>query len=697
MTQEPGEEWKGLDYSQPIEALRPLIAKLPEDQKQDALRAWASKEIAKERSSGFSPLPAGQEGIPIIGGLLDEASAGINAGLAALTDNRIGQPYDEGLALTRERSRQADEANPALAFGSKAVAGLATGGAILRVAASAPTVLGRMWQGLKAGTPIGAVEGFTRGEGGIAERVDSAKTGAAVGGVAGFALPGLAAAASRGYGAAADLVSPAITRMRHGPEAAADEILARRIAREGSTPAAKRLDLQKGQAAATFGQNSQAQLPEAIADTSDAMQRLTGSVYRSGAEAGNAVKGALQARQKGPDNQYGQPAADAAPAQRDRILEDVERALRIRSSDTARNTDRKIMAQQAREGARLYQIAREQSEDFDLAPQLEALAERMQMYPGPFADKLKAAGDLFVRQSDEGGTLVNNVTQFDASKKALDDMIEAAQRSGENNMARELTEFKNGLLGAVHGADGSRNTAYRTARQAWGTAAENREAIELGRSALRDGSEISAENFAALNPGQQQLFRLGFLESVRNATARTRPGNDATMLFQEPRVRELLNAIIPQPRRRTAAFANRRERFGEVMRREERMGQTRQAVIGNSATAQRQMDDAEFTGDTIRTMYDRFRHSPGLLNMGLEAIGATMQRVFDYRQDVALALAQRLLTTDRTVQNQILRRLQRRGGPDVFQRFAEQIDQTAAQIASTGSPAVIDVTVDRGD
>lgn len=120
------------------------------------------------------------------------------------------------------------------------------------------------------------------------------------------------------------------------------------------------------------------------------------------------------------------------------------------------------------------------------------------------------------------------------------------------------------------------------------------------------------------------------------------------------------------------------------------MVQTRNAVLGNSSTAQRQQDDAEFTGDTLRSMWDRFRSAPSLFNMGVEAVGSGIQAIFGYRQDVARELAQRLLTTDRTLQNQILRRLQRRAGPDVFQRFADHVDRTALQITQSGVPALVD-------
>jgi hypothetical protein len=689
----------------------------------DQTKAEAVERVSKERAAGFQEMPRFAEGLPFIGGLLDEATGVVQQGLHTLSGGRIGEPYEMGLELERERSKQADEANPAMSFTGKVGAGLAgfggvagAGDAVLSSiaralsrnpnAAVAPiqamfrpaeTVLGNVAKGATVGAGVGAAEGFTRGEGDVGGRLESAKDTAIGGAVLGGALPIAAAGVTRGYGAVSDLVSPTLTRMRSGPDAAADEILARRIASEGATPAQKRLDLQQGQNAARLAQNSQAELPETLADTSDAMQRLAGSVYRAGGEAGNLVKRDLQARQRGPDNPYGRQAAGAAPGQRQRALDTTERALLIRSSESARKTDRQIMAQQARDGNRLYSQARDQSEAFDLDPAIQGMALKAQQYPGPFAARLQRAINLFRQSGSQGNKplWVDNIRRFDASKKALDDEIEKAQRAGSNNLVRELQQFKDDLLNAVHAYDTAgnptRNAVYEQARRTWGTAAENREAIELGRAALRENAEITAEQYQALTAGQQTLFRLGFLESVRNAMGRTRPGSDATLLFQEPRVQQLMNAIIPTPRGKSAVYANRPERFGEVMRREGRMVQTRNAVIGGSPTQQRSGDDMQFAGDTLRGMWDRFRQAPGIANMAIEAVGAGIQRVFGYRQDVALALAQRLMTTDRAAQNAILNRLRSRGGPDVFARFANQIDQTALQLSASSMPALSDL------
>lgn len=686
-----------LDYDAPIDQLRSEIGKLPEASQKRAYDMWADKRVAKERSLGLGQLPSAERGIPIIGGLLDEATAGVGSVLHGVTGGAIGHPYDEGLALERARQRQAEEANPALAATSQLAAGIATGGPLIGRLAPARTLAGRVGQGVAVSVPLGNTERFTRGEGSFSERADEAVSGTGLDIGLGAAFPVAGSLVTRGAGAAQQYLNPTLTRLRHGPEEAADEILAQRIAREGSSPAQKRLDLQRGQAqAARMGSNSNATLPEAIADTSDDMQRLTGSLYRQGGEAGNFVRDTLNRRQRGPENAFAPAASSAPDGQQARIMDATERALLVRTADSARRTERQIQAEQAREGRALYQRAYENSDEFDLSPAITALGLVIQQYPRPVAARLERARNLFLRPGSPRNQpfWVDNIRRFDAAKKSLDDMIEAAQRQGQNNLARELTGFKDGLLRQVHGVDeagnATRNLAYQEARQAWGTAAENREAIELGRAALRERSEISVDQYRELTRGQQQLFRIGFLESLRNALGTKRPGNDVTQLFQQQRVRDLMGEIIPTPQGRNAVFADRPQRYGDLLRREGRMVQTRNAALGNSMTQRNQVDDMTFTGDALASMWNRFRSAPSMFNMGVEAIGVGIQRVFGYRQDVALALARRLLETDPTTRNQILRRLNQRGGPNVFARFADHVDRSSVALLGASKPALIE-------
>lgn len=473
---------------------------------------------------------------------------------------------------------------------------------------------------------------------------------------------------------------------------AADTILANRINRAGQTPADLSVDLDAGQEAARLGSNSRAQLPEMLADQSDAMQRLTGSAYRAGGEGAENIRGALQTRQRGPENFFADRPNNLPQGQLERVQEATDRAMGIHTAQSARATEADLVATQKAKADTLYEQARQQSEPFDLQPALDAMAFRKTNYPPAFANRLQEAIDLFAPSqtgtTNAGRFTVDNIERFDNAKRALDDMIEGAQRGGSNNLARELTGFKHSLMQRVHEARDptlppdqqmAKNPFYAQARSEFGTDASNQEALQLGRDALRENSEISVEHHRALSASQQKLFRIGLRESINRTMGSKKPGSDVTQLFQTRRVRELLNEAIPTGR---GMLSDTPERFGEYMGREGRMVGTNNKVLGNSATQMRSQDDQEFNGDILGNLYNRFRHSPTLLNVVAESVAALGRRFFGLRQDTAAALAQRLMETDPVARRAYLAHLAQNFGPGPVRNFLSGLDEAAGRIGA---------------
>lgn len=191
----------GVDFTQPVEVVRSAIAKLPDSDREDALRQWADTFVAAERkNSGISGAISNTARTlsrgTFVGPYLDEANA-VTAGLMhKATGGAMGAPYDETLAYNRARDRAVDRDYPVASFAGKVAGGIAGGGAALRAGSSAigatvagplafvapaATTGGRIAQGAAIGAGYGAVQGFGEGEGGIGNRVESAATGAGVG------------------------------------------------------------------------------------------------------------------------------------------------------------------------------------------------------------------------------------------------------------------------------------------------------------------------------------------------------------------------------------------------------------------------------------------------------------------------------------------------------------------------------------
>lgn len=465
----------------------------------------------------------------------------------------------------------------------------------------------------------------------------------------------------------------------------ANRVLQGRLYRSGQTADTVAADLAAGQRAARLDSNSNAVLPEMLADTSDDMQRLTGSVYRTGAEAGEVVKPALETRQRGPANPYAPRSEEGPQGQIERIIDDFDRALGVKSSNGARATATELEAAQKARAKELYGKAEANSEAFDLAPVTKAWEAKALEYRGEFRDKLNRAIALFQKdKATLGGTEIDNIRRFDNSKKVFDDLIENSK--GEfgkaTNLTRELTNFKDDLLKQVHGPNGERNKIYQQARDEFGTAAENREAIDLGRKAFREDGEVSVDTYRSLNPAQKKLFRIGLRDALRLKLATKKPGDNATLPLQERRIRELLAEVIPSSKGKAAEFADRPERFGELMRREERMSQTRNAVLGNSATAQRHQDDAQFASDALSRVITSGR---SVTNMALEGVGSLLQKAFGYRQDVAAALARKLTSSDPAARAEILQHIRAAQPPETFSAFADGLDTLLPAATSFGA------------
>ena len=742
-----------IDWSRPVEDVRAEVGKLPPDQREDALRQWADAYVAKERGApkqeddsttwvgpvGWGPNGPAVRGPSVgdtvrnvargtlIGTFADELNAATNAGLHKVTGGKMGAPYDESVAYQRATDRAIDEESPVMSTATQLAGGLATGAPVANaVIGTGKTLLSRGARGAGLGAGYGYVAGVGNAEGDIGDRHEAGTQGAAFGATFGAALPVLTSAATYGAGKVADTVAPQIARFRHGPDASAETILAQRMKREGATPLGIADDLAQGKAATQVGRGqSFAEIPETIADTSNSMQRLVGSVYRAGGEAGNMVKGNLDARQRGPQNPYA-PQKGEPPGQMAQTMDALDRAMGIRTSKGAHRTEQQVLKDMKDEADVFYKAARDKSDPFDLQPAFDAMAFKIQQYPPPFAAELSRALGLFVNpghtkanaamaavskglddlanvaneaqyknvlarinqgmsvlQGKDGAAAasrfaVDDIRRFDNAKKALDRMIEKS--AAEPSMKRELVDFKDSLMRQVHAPDATgapRNQLYQRARDTYTEGYAQREALDLGRKALNENSEVTIDQFRALDEGQRKMFRIGLREAARNKMASMKPGSDVTQIFQQKRVQEILNEAIPG--------RTRPERFGEYMRRQQRMVQTRNKAIGGSETAERAQDDIDFSASVLSQMWNRFKNAPSLKGALIESIGAGLQSALAFRQDVAAALAKRLLETDPARQAAILASIQKRMGPDKFAEFADELDRSLYAVTKVGS------------
>lgn len=684
-------------------------------------------------------------------GLGDELAAGVRA---------IGdETYDDALKDERAKVAKFREDNPKTAFVGELAGGIATPGLGLLTGAIKPaaTVLGKVAQGAKLGGGLGAAYGYASGEGGdgslgeqIYNRGVSALKGGAAGVALGAAVPAAGAVAGGLVQRARDAASPTIARMTGGIEDAADEVIANRLRRAGTTADEAASDLAQGQAATKFP-NSQATLPEMIADTSPAMTKLGGSVYRAGNEANDIAAKALGERQGGDPaaGLFGKAKANDDPTnQYERLIDTFKRAYSVKSKDFGKQTA-SIKNEQAVIGNQDYKKAFAAQDNFeqplantltvwhlkardepgsaeqaalqkalnlfrrpDVSLTSQALNNRIDDMGAQIQTLVDKAGEMAAAGKDEAAQAlldkaarvdrdrglvskrllesysnignqpypIDTLKRFDLAKRTIDGMI-GEEKNG--NVKRLLVQLKNDMLDSIHGGDRNAptmNLAYSEARNAWGSKAELLEALDMGKNYMKPGSDITAQDFAALTKPQQTMFRLGVTKHMEGALGSKAigPNADFTGVLRQPNVYQKLRDITPQGK--TSGNLN------ELVRREARMSKTAGKISGNSATTERAADDVEFAGrDLLGAAVEKYRSQPNLVNLGLDLLRTGAEQAFGFKDDMALALAKRLFNADPQEQQVILARIQQRMGQQKTAKFLDIVSQ--ASLAATSGAA----------
>lgn len=126
-------------------------------------------------------------------------------------------------------------------------------------------------------------------------------------------------------------------------------------------------------------------------------------------------------------------------------------------------------------------------------------------------------------------------------KMGLDDMIDSAQRSGDNAAGRAFTIMKNELLGEMDRL----NPAYAQARKVFAGHAANLRALETGRKAVTAHPDQIRSELSNMSVAEQEMYRRGFaqriIEDVEKAADQ---GNAAKRIFGNTAKRERMRAVL---------------------------------------------------------------------------------------------------------------------------------------------------------
>ena len=485
-----------------------------------------------------------------------------------------------------------------------------------------------------------------------------------------------------------------------GPDAAAYQHLANRLSEAGVRPGTIGQRLERSDIDAVGGRS-----PLGLVDLDPSLQRLAGSLVRQSQEAGNRGQRFVAGRQTGITPLEGMPANSGIPTREfmeqgtpidpasgmfERMRDNVRAFLQV-PQRSAYRVDQDLIDVQRTQSRPAYRQTFDAAQGIDMTPAITPLLQRWQASLANEVDaeligRMRTVINTVNRAIAPGGT-VSHYERLNSAKKAVDKFIDRANRSSEQRspeVVRALTGMKNELLAVMDSVPNVGNL-YQGARSVFGSTAELRNALELGRNALKEGSEVSADAYRAMSLGEQQMFRVGLADTTERAMAGQKRGADVTQIFQKPNVQELLMEVMPQ---------DQAQRFGRNIQTENMTTRTTNEVFGNSKTAQRAADDEAFNqmGDAIeaiRSTKEAVRSSRSMADAGFNVLKGILERVGGFRADTATALANKLFTADRAELDTIIREVEARMGPTRSAHFRSMLDRYSANMARQSAAGAV--------
>lgn len=214
------------------------------------------------------------------------------------------------------------------------------------------------------------------------------------------------------------------------------------------------------------------------------------------------------------------------------------------------------------------------------------IAEEEGRDPNALGFDLNAQGEVVLTKTPSWETL-------HYIKTGLDDVIEGYRDKTSGKLVldaegRLINNTKNRLLGLMD----QYNPVYKEARAAYAGPAAMRDALELGRGALRRSPDDVAANIKNLGPSEMEMYRLGLRKAIVDLIGSKGDYADkVNALIGTPRARSVLKKVL-------GGEANY-ERFIATLQDERAMGLTYKAVHGNSATAGRMAFDETTSGENV--------------------------------------------------------------------------------------------------
>jgi hypothetical protein len=536
---------------------------------------------------GRSVANAATFGLADRGAALGEALTGIGG--------EFGE-YSKNLAKEQELTKAANEQHPIAAT-------LGTlGGAVVNpigAEVAAPTIAGRIGQGIATGAAQGAAYGAGSSPDltNLPEVAKNTAEGALTGGgIGGAAVPLVEVAAPIAKFVANATGIPQVVKSLFDPEGAATKLIGEALERDkanrakiiarraalGETPAESEIN-RLGLTPQEHGTAADNGLPVNIADLGgEATRRLARTAANISPEARDILQSETAARFEG---------------QQSRI---ADRLTQLGGGNSSQTLD-KLKERAAAANRPKYQKAYEEGAKGVWTPELERLsaapavqdaikgatktgrnydvAHGFKPTKNPFQES--ESGVMQLRAGENGETPIPALQFWDHVKRNLDDKIDVAKRAGEKNEAATLTELKKKIVAELDEAVPSYADARSTAAKFFGAG----DALEAGEKFVTAKGENHdfAKAIKSFNPAERELFAHGFMSKMEDLLKEKGANRNAVIdaAFNSPAAKQRIEMAIGP---------NRARQLEAHLHVEAVMDQLRNAVTGNSTTAQQLKD-----------------------------------------------------------------------------------------------------------
>jgi len=529
---------------------------------QQAVLAGLRKQVGLPEQSQFVRDVLLRQGLGqgVLLGAGDEAEAFARSKL-------YGTNYDEELARVRGELSIAKAERPTSMTAAEVVGSFApavgitalTGGAAApAMAATLPARIGLMaGQGALGGVIQGGVEGYLKGEGSAAQRLDKAAEGAMVGGGIGAAV-----------GGALPVAGAAFRAVSRTPEQLAAARLQGVMKEAGTTPDDLLRTYQQQQARGVK--------PEVLAEVVPPTSPIVRETERLATAPGSrGMAEALEQR---------------ALSQGQRVEEGFQQAIGQQKNLFAALDDLKaVREQQARP---LYRAAD------PISARTDTMDDLLKRVPkSVFGEIEQAAGigqtapKAIVEIGDNGAQVVRNYTyaEVDAIQRALDDAASAAYRGGKGNLGNKLAGLRDDIVNAAEAG----SQEYRAARQIWAGSQSAERAMDQGRNFLKQRAELTTRAIDKMSQADKEAYLVGVFDAVNDVILGKLPGRDVTQAFKSGKAQNQIEAAIKAVTNDPAQAKAITQSLMDNIARESRMMLTRAGTKG-SRTQPLQAETAGF-------------------------------------------------------------------------------------------------------